>query len=193
MNLSGIGVTVQPLGLPVTSEQFIQHARVNGITVQVQPTLLDGKLRAAVKRGERYMRRAVLTQTITAIYTASDLVTRYSDQIWLPRGVIQSVEAVEDVSDGAAVAIAASNYVVDLDEAVITLGALYGRVRVRYVAGWEMADVPGDINDGILEYATVLYEDRTGKRETKYAAGDRKRLPPGVEDLWIGWRVEPRA
>jgi hypothetical protein len=85
----------------------------------------------------------------------------------LPRGDVESVTSIE--SDGQPV----TGFTLQWN--VVTLDApLRAAAAVEYIsAGFGAAgsDVPAPIREGILEYATTLYEDRTGAREPKYAAG----------------------
>jgi hypothetical protein len=52
------------------------------------------------------------------------------------------------------------------------------------------ADVPQPVREGILEYATTLYESRTGAREAKHEASAARVLPAGVMDLWRPFQIE---
>ena len=165
----------------VTVQEFIDHARINGITVDRQPELIARELAAATRRCELFLRRSLLEQTLAALF-APDC----TGLLVLPRGPVKSVTSV--TSDGQAVA----GY--SLQWNVMILGTpLANAAEVVYVsAGYGAAaqDVPADIREGILEYATVLYEERSGGREAKYQASAGRTIPAGVVDLWRPEQIE---
>jgi len=174
--------------LPVTPEEFTDHARLNGLTVDRQPELITRELNAATMRAEQYMRRALITQTLAGLYIPeSDSPT--AALIELPRGRVQSITSVESPAGAA------------LDPAewdfdgwnTITLAAAPGdRTVVTWVAGYgdQPEAVPDAIREGIYEYATLLYESRNGSRETKYRADAGITLPRMVQDLWRPYQIE---
>jgi uncharacterized phiE125 gp8 family phage protein len=186
MRLLAIERITGPTDLPVTVDEFIDHGRLNGLTVDRQPDLIHRELAAATMRAERYLRRSIMTQTLKGYW---DLDHRGCDTaIVLPRGRVQSVTTVSGAS-GAPVLDPAAYQVIG---PVITLqSAAYMRMAVVWVSGYgdEPADVPDSVREGILEYATVLYCDRLGGRESRYANAAAK-LPRGIEDLWRGEQIE---
>jgi uncharacterized phiE125 gp8 family phage protein len=184
MKVAAIRVVTAPANLPVTPAEFIEHARINGITVQVQPALLNRELAAATRRAERYLRRSILTQTVKVLFMPDGKTCECSQVLKLPRGNVQSVSSVT-TSDGTTL-----DYTLEFDSILLASPA-YGSVTVIYVSGYgdDAATVPASVIEGILEYAMTLYEDRPGARESKYASGG-DALPKGVRDLWRTEQME---
>jgi uncharacterized phiE125 gp8 family phage protein len=183
-------VVVPPVGLPVTPEEYINHARLNGATVQKQPELIDRKLKAATQRCEKFCRLSLLSQTIKATFVTDPAAGAEAGAMILPRGNVQTVDSVTD-ADGNVVP--AGGYTLEGD--VVTLETpLADRASVVYVSGFgdDATAVPDALIEGILEYATTLYEARAGERESKYMAGAGHGLPEGVRDLWRPFQIEVR-
>jgi uncharacterized phiE125 gp8 family phage protein len=176
-------VVTPPAGEVVTAQEFIDHARLNALTVDRQPDLIARELRAATARAENFLRRSLLTQTLKAFYApeACDGLT-----MTLPRGPVTSVTSI--VSHGQDV----SDY--HLEWVTVVLDApLSGAAEVTYISagfGADGAAVPDPVREGILEYAAVLYDDRVGARESKYVASAGRTLPAGVVDLWRPYQIE---
>lgn len=187
MRFLALECTVPPTALPVTEQEFIDHARLNGLTVDRQPDLINREIAAATLRAQRYLRRSIMTQTLRG-YWGLDHADCDTMMI-LPRGNVQSVMTVSGVS-GSPV-IDGSGYV--LTRNLITLSyPAYVPMMVTWVSGYgdNPADVPDSVREGILEYATILYCDRMGAREPKFAAGGDTKLPRGIQDLWRGEQIE---
>jgi hypothetical protein len=185
MRFVALDVIVPPAGVPVTVQEFTDHARLNGLTVDNQPALIERELAAATARGEQYCRRSFMTQTLSGLYVPDDSDSPSALVLVLPRGKVQAVTSI--TSDGAAV--------VDYEFVWnwIKLAApLSGSATVLWDSGYgaDPADVPAGIRDGILEYATVLYENRVGGREQKYASMGAQGLPDGIRDLWRPFQIE---
>lgn len=196
MRFIGYDVVLPPSQLPVTPEEYIDHARLNGLTVQKQPALIDRKLKAATQRAESFCRRSLITQTVKAAFVAdtsgcqcSCLCGHDSGMMVLPRGKVQTIDTV---TDGNGDVLPATGYtlegnILSLGQPLQTLGC-----SVVYVSGYgdDGTAVPDQILEGILEYATVLYENRAGEREAKWAADAGKSLPSGIRDLWRPYQIE---
>ena len=189
MRLRDIRVIEPATVLPVTVDEFINHARLNGITVDRQPDLIERELWAATRRGESFTRRSFMTQTLQALFVPDCTPTL----IALPRGHVQEVTEVK--AGSAALdppdADGGGGWAVD-EWGIITLtGPASEPVSVTFISGYEdEADIPEPVREGILEYATALYEDRNGSRAARYMAEAGHRLPQGVEDLWRTWQIE---
>ena len=187
MRILAVERTVGPVSLPVTVDEFIDHARLNGLTVDRQPDLIQRELRAATLRAERYLRRSIMTQTLKGYWDTDRLSC--DTLIVLPRGRVQSVTTVSGASGSPVLDPAAYQ----VTGAVITMQSpAYTPMSVIWVSGYgdEPEDVPDSVREGILEYATVLYSDRLGAREPKFAAGGATKLPRGIEDMWRGEQIE---
>jgi uncharacterized phiE125 gp8 family phage protein len=185
MRCAAITTLVTPVGLPVTVQEFVDHARINGITVDVQPELLNRQLAAATRRAELFLRRSILTQTLKALFVPD---TGDSQLLLLPRGTVQSVTSV--ITTSGAVVIPPTDYTLEYNTLKLAAPA-YGSVEVTYVSGYgpDADSVPDAVKDGILEYATTLYDDRAGAREGRYSSS-LEGLPKGVRDLWRGEQIE---
>ena len=177
---------VTPSAVPIiTVEEFTDHARLNGITVGAQPELIARQIAAATSRAEQYLRRSLVEQTLKALFTpvANDPLPLL---LVLPRGPVKSVTSVTSGGSPVAGYGVVWNFVglaAPLDQAA----------EVLYVsAGFGAAaeNVPQPVREGILEYATTLYEDRTGAREQKYQANAGRVIPAGVQDLWRPYQIE---
>jgi uncharacterized phiE125 gp8 family phage protein len=185
VRLLGVETVTKPVKLPVTPQEFIDHGRLNGITVGLQPDLIDRELAAATRRAERYLRRSLITQTLRAYYAQDNLPCDAT--ILLPRGSVQSVTSV--TSDGTVIDPVVYKVI---GSAIVLSSVLYAPAETVWVSGYgdEPEDVPDIIKEGILEYALALYDDRTGSREPKFAAGGATKLPRGIEDLWRPEQIE---
>jgi uncharacterized phiE125 gp8 family phage protein len=187
MRILAVERVTGPVGLPVTVDEFIDHARLNGLTVDRQPDLIQRELTAATMRAERYLRRSIMTQTLKGYWDTDRLSC--DTRIVLPRGRVQSVSTVSGASGSPVLDPAAYQ----ITGAVITLQSpAYTPMSVIWVSGYgdEPEDVPDSVREGILEYATVLYSDRPGRRETRFVGTGTQKLPPGIADLWRGEQIE---
>jgi uncharacterized phiE125 gp8 family phage protein len=176
-------IVVTPAAAPVvTVEEFTDHARLNGITVGAEPDLVSREIDAATSRAEQYLRRSLIEQTLKALFVPE---SNGDPACALPRGPVASV--TEILSNGAAI----TGFTLAWN--IVTLNAAApGPVEIEYVSagfGAAGADVPEPVREGILEYATALYEDRMGARPAKYA-GAVAKLPPGIADLWRPFQIE---
>jgi len=187
MRMMGIDIIV-PAALPVvTVQEFIDHARLNALTVDRQPELIERELAAATERAQAYCRRSLLTQQLRALFVSDGASCACASMMLLPRGPVQSVQAV--TNNGLQLPLEAWSYE---GAGVVYAAGLTGNTAVKYTAGYgdDPTDVPSMIREGILEYATTVYEARSGGREQKYQASAGRTLPAGVVDLWRPYQVE---
>ena len=187
MRFINVEVVTPPVGEVVTVQEYVDHARLNGLTVDRQPALIQRQLDAATARAERYLRRSLLTQTLCAYYLLDGKDCRCALAMVLPRGKVQSVTRIE-TADGAAVT---TGYRVEWNTIILDAPVTQA-TSVMYVSGYgdDAAAVPAPIREGILQYATTLYEDRPGAREAKYQAAADRTIPAGVLDLWRPYQIE---
>ena len=186
MRFLQIDVVSEPATTPVTVEEFTNHARLNGLTVDRQPELIERELKAATKRGEQYCRRSFLTQTLRALFVPNG--DDAAGVLVLPRGKVQAVTSIESP---AGAVIDPATYTLEWNTVKLT-SPLSGAATVVYDSGYgdDADDVPAGIKEGILEYATLLYENRGGGRDQKYAAMAGQGVPDGVRDLWRPFQIE---
>ena len=182
MKLVSVKVETAATALPVTVDEFIDHARLNGITVDRQPELIERELAAATVRAERFLRRSLMTQTLKGLYYPGG---PSSAVLALPRGPVQSVTSVKD-GTGADI-----GYVWDGGSFLVLETVPSTPVTAIWVSGYgDAADVPESVKEGILEYATQLYGDREGARVSKFLQTSGKGVPTGVRDLWRSEQIE---
>ena len=187
MRFVQIETVTAPAKLPVTVDEFIDHARLNGLTVDRQPDLIDRELNAATERAQQFTRRSLITQTLQALYVPDGLTCACTLLLVLPRGKVQGVNTIS--SGGALVDSATYELVFNT---IKLQTPLPGAAAVEFISGYgdEPESVPWGIKEGILEYATVLYESRAGGREQKYAAMGAQGIPDGIRDLWRPFQIE---
>ena len=187
MRFLQIETITSPAILPVTVQEFIDHARLNGLTVDNQPDLIDRELKAATARAEQFTRRSLITQTLQALFVPDNLSCACGLLLALPRGKVQGVEKI--TAAGALVDPATYSLVWNT---VKLTAPVSGAAIVDFISGYgdTADDVPAGIKDGILEYATILYENRSGGREQKYAAMGGQGIPDGIRDLWRPFQIE---
>ena len=182
MKLVSVKVETPATALPVSVDDFINHARINGITVDRQTDLLTRELIAATQRAERFLRRSIMTQTLKGLYYPGGPNPAV---LTLPRGPVASVTSVQDQA-GADIA-----YVWDGGNLLVLETASSSPVSAVWVSGYGDADdVPDSVKEGILEYATQLYGDREGARVSKFLQTSGKGVPVGVRDLWRSEQIE---
>jgi uncharacterized phiE125 gp8 family phage protein len=187
MRLLNVETLKGPAVVPVSPQEFVDHARLNGLTVDRQPDLIERELNAATQRAESYLRRSLITQTLTGVYAPEACGSATAYLMLLPRGKVQSVESITmggETIDEALYRLEWNTVLLDQQ--------LMGLATVEWMSGYgdEADDVPDAIREGILQYATLLYEGRTGDREAKYQASAGRTLPAGVIDLWRPFQIE---
>jgi uncharacterized phiE125 gp8 family phage protein len=194
-----IEIVEPPIEEPVDLAEALAHVR--GV-LEGDDATFNAKLIAARERGEAFTRRSFCTQTLDVYYTDPDGVGFFE----LPRGRVQSVVSIT-ISDpyGGADIIMDPLYYKLVGSTLLygmtgwpTAPGYYGMplgIKIRIVSGYgEPEDVPVAIREGILEYATYMYESRLGEGpETKYAASvsqtEAGALPPSVFDKWQTYQI----
>lgn len=129
--------------------------------------LIDGMIDAAVDYVENYIRRALLTQTITASYDSFPLC------IELERPLLQSVTSISYIDgNGDSQVLSSANYTVDTVSTPSRIVPAYGlswpstrniinAITVVYIAGYASAnDVPKQIKQAIKILIGDWYKDR---------------------------------
>lgn len=164
----GLALITAPTLLPVTLDEAKAHVR---IYANDDDALITSLITAAMQSAERFMARAILTQTLEL---TMDLLPCGNDPIALPMAApLQSVTSVKyyDV-DGTQQTWSSSNYIVSTAKEPGELRLAYGiswpsyRVRpdaiaVRYVAGWTTAAlVPYPIKQAMLLLIGHWYNNR---------------------------------
>jgi uncharacterized phiE125 gp8 family phage protein len=180
-------VTTVPATEPITVDELKLFARVDS---SYEDTLLTNFIVAARQATEKFLRRALITQTITL-----EMDWWSSWVIELPRPPLISVTSVVYVyEDDTTETFSSDNYYVRTNaepgQVIIKNGSsvpintdrFYGGYRITYTAGYgaNATDVPQDIRDAIKIWATELYEGRA----TALAP------PPQAKELLMGYKME---
>lgn len=157
-----VEVTTPRAAPPVSLAEAKAHL---GVDYADDDAMIAAMVEAATDAAERYLSRSIGTQTLTAYLDLADL--RFP--LALPRGPVQSVEAVTATDDAGAEAVAdPASYVVAGDRLALSTapGAPpfdvdvrpYEGLAVRYVAGW--SDVPEPVRSAVLVKVRDLYDHR---------------------------------
>jgi uncharacterized phiE125 gp8 family phage protein len=191
-----IEVVTPPIEEPCTLAELKLQARVS---IDDDDSILDRHLVTARERCERFTRRSLLTQTLDVYYTQTDGIM----YLELPRGKVQSIVRVSMFDDAGIATIQESSiYVLQQSYLVFNTFPSYFRLStswllpgivVRIVSGYgdDPEDVPSPLRDGILEYATHLYDHPAGEGpDAQYAAqATSELLPSGVRDKWKPYQI----
>lgn len=200
-------VKTKPKAEPVALDIVKSHLRIDHGLDDGYLTFL---INAATRRAEKETKRALITQTLVAVFDltkdhrgsplAGTLGAGVTGTIEMPRPPLQSVTSVATESEYMAVDwvnLAATEYKVDIQSIP---GILYpvdanwggsgwdctGRLKVEYVCGYgnDPGDVPEEIQLGILMLASHWYENRE-------AVSDSEKFPlrEGVRELFETARI----
>lgn len=173
-----------PATEPVPLHLLKQHAR---ISFPDADELLEFYAAAARDRVERFLRRALITQTW-------DITLDWGPAwIELPKPPIQSIVSVSTTGlDNVEVVVPTQIYITNLEHALVGLNI--GQVwplhrgkagfRIQYTCGYGStpADVPFEIRHQIMALTAMYYEDRS--------LVDGSDLPSGVSAALRPYRVE---
>ncbi len=112
--------------------------------------LITDFIKAAEAAAEKFMRRAIVTQTyqVTYGYLGDNC---YS----LPYSPAQSVSEVRLIDNNITTALTASDYELSADCEAININKCTDKIEVDYVVGF--TDVPEDIKQGILIHMAKSY------------------------------------
>lgn len=165
-------VTTAPALEPVSVAELKTFARIDGTT---EDTLLAEFIQAARENTEKYLSRALITQTITAS------LDFWGDMaIQLPQPPLISVTQIHTLDESDVQTVySASNYYLITDEepgkVIIKSGASpptttirqKGGIQIVYLAGYGAAssDVPQGIRMGVQLWAASIYENRVIGKE----------------------------
>lgn len=160
-------VSTEPMVEPITVDELKLFARIDGVDEDI---MLQGFIKAVRGNAERYLGRALISQTIT-------MKMDYwpSETIELPRPPLISVTGVYTLDeDDAETEYSSDNYYA-ITEATPGLLVLkysvtaptnteryHGGYKVVFTAGYGTtgADVPQGIRDGLKLWAASMYENR---------------------------------
>lgn len=193
-----IRVITPPAKEPITLAEAKAHLRVDHAD---EDGLISMLIASARKTAERWLRRALITQTLRATIEIQRPVStpltgplgRVKTSLKIPRPPLQAVTMVEiETAPGVWEPVAPDDYVVDEDAEPAVIRPAYGvwgsnRVRVTYVAGYgdNESDVPAPIRQGML----LLIGDWYQYREETIVEDTAQRLRTGVQSLWAPYRI----
>jgi uncharacterized phiE125 gp8 family phage protein len=195
-----IDVVTPPAEEPVTRDELKTHAKVTDPSdagqLSAQNAALDRALVTARRRCEKFTRRSLMTQVLDVWYDTSDGV----GYIVLPRGHVQNVVSVTTYDDVNEDTIAdTAGYDLVGSDLIFTDWLPYFRehlgLKIRITSGYgdDPEDVPEPLRQGILEYATHLWDNPGGEGpDVKYEAQTRNGgvgLPAGVLDKWGAYQI----
>jgi len=174
-----------PAEEPLTTAEAKTHLKVSGTD---EDTLIGNLIVAARQHAERYLRRALVSQTWD--YYVDD----FTDPILLQKSPVTEVSSIKYYdTDNVLQTLSDSYYEVDLVSEPCRINEAYGytypdvyydkpnAVQIRVVCGYTDSDaVPDLIKQGMYLFLTHLYEHR----------GDESIRPPrAIYDLWDNYRV----
>jgi uncharacterized phiE125 gp8 family phage protein len=181
-------VTVEPAAEPVTTAEAKAHLRV---TSSDDDTYIGVLIQAAREMAEVYMNRAIVTQTIAAVYD------EFKPTMKLPFGGCTSIVSITYLDDdGQSQTASTSLYGVDTVRTPAVVYLKHGQewpstyaqrsaVTVTYLAGAIPAsgsptenNVPARIKQAILMMVADLYENREAQ-----TAGYKVETNPAVQSL----------
>lgn len=185
---------------PVSLAEAKLHLRVDDDQT-AEDALILGLIRAAREQTEAQTRRALVTQTWDARYTA---FPDDNGRLELPRAPLQSVASVAYLdSTGATTTLDPGDYMVDTASEPGAVVLAYGGawptptlyplapVRVRFTAGYGegAGDVPESIRAAMLLLVGHLYEHREAVVTASSASVGSLPLVQGVDALLWPYRV----
>lgn len=201
-----IKVKSAPSAEPVTLAQAKMHAKIDH---SYEDDLIETIISAARSTAEKYLQRALITQTLTMTldkfpgyqpFVPELTYSGYRESvIYLPRNPVQSVSEVRYVDDsGVTQTLDASRYRVDTDSEPARITPVYDElwpstrvtiktVEVDYIAGYGAADtdVPANIRLAILMMVSTWYNIR---QDVAIGVSTQK-IPHSAEHLMGPYRV----
>lgn len=171
--LSEVKITTEPTVEPLTTAEFHTFAEIDTGYTDHDAAIIPNAIKSARQIVERYLNRALITQTITAYYSAT------TDKVYLPYGPIQSVTTVTTyrLNNTNVLTLNTGYYVqgnhdkylfmtnpVDVTPGMSPRDSLKAfELEVVYVAGYGDAstDIPQDIINCVGMVAQAIYERQT--------------------------------
>jgi uncharacterized phiE125 gp8 family phage protein len=192
-----VRIITPPTEYPLTLAEVKAHLRVDHTD---EDTMITAYLAAATAHAEKFLGRALMTQTLELV-----LDSFYDPQIMIPMPPLQSVVSVlyDDGAGDEQTLVLNTDYVVDTASQPGWVVAVAGTwpttidtvnsVRIRYIAGYvntndspPSAAVPFDIKAAILLLVGSLY----GNRESVVVGVTTSMVPWSAEQLLRQHRVE---
>lgn len=163
-------VSTAPATEPITADNVKDFARIDNAT---EDTLIEGFIEAVRDATEKYLRRALIEQTITLLM---DFWPEDSLVIELPMPPLISVTGIYTLDeDDAATTYSSSNYYVVTStetrgKVILKQGVTaptntdrdYAGFKIIYKAGYgdEATDVPALIREGMKLWTAIFYDTR---------------------------------
>jgi uncharacterized phiE125 gp8 family phage protein len=160
-------VTTEPLTEPITKDEVKFYARLDGT---YEDDFIDNIIKSVRISAERYMGRALITQSITM-----SMDWWPGEQVELPRPPLIDITSIKTIDeDGTETTYSSDNYFIDTNsepgKVVIKNGVTFPENNDRYQGGYQIifragyggdsSDVPEAIRTGLIAWVTWIYENR---------------------------------
>jgi len=161
-----VKLITEPASEPLTLREAKDHLRLEGSDDDDQ---VNSAILAARQWVEKHCWRGLVTQTWERTLNGFPC----EDELQLPKGNLVSISSVKYVDgDGVTQTLSTGEYQADTSSEPGKLRLAYGKswpgtrcqwdaVKVCYIVGWAVADVPGPIKSAIKLLVSQLYEHRT--------------------------------
>ena len=182
-------VSTPPGSEPLSLTEVKAHCRVDDAN---SDTLLTSLITAARIHAEKYLRRALITQTIDARYDY------FMESMQIPRPTLQGVTYIKYIdTDGVEQTLSDTLYKVDIYSVPARIVPAYGEgwpsarseinaITIRLIAGYGSAsDVPGAIKQAMLLHIGHMFENR----EAVLVGTISSEYPMGYDALMATYRV----
>jgi len=182
-------VTTAPAAEPITLAEAKAHLRVDDVA---SDALITSLIVAARNHAEKYLRRALVTQTIDVRYDY------FKKAMYIPRPNLQSVTYLKYIdTDGAEQTLDASLYTVDIYSVPARVVPIYGEVwpnaryqinaiTMRIICGYgAAAAVPDAIKQAMYLHIGHMFENR----EASMVGATIAEVPMGYDSLMATYRI----
>jgi uncharacterized phiE125 gp8 family phage protein len=153
-------ITVKPNTFPVGLEEIRQWVHIIDPSINIYNDMLALLVESAASHAERYMNRAICTQTCE-VYVDKQELSVSRGTVDLPWGTVQRIlEVVQVKEDGSEVIVPQSNYRFRPSEDISLLSVPTGEdVRIKYIAGWgtTQSNIPQAIQLAVKQLAATSY------------------------------------
>lgn len=200
-----ITLKTKPIEQPLTKEEVKLHLRVD---FDEDDSLIKILIPAATQYAEKYMRRALITQTWTlflddfppgssSFFIDQSFETLNTEIIIIPLPPLQSITTVKYIdNDGVQQTLAASDFQFDKESDPARLAPSFSKtwpitrnqlnaVEIEFITGYGLAvSVPEPIKQGLFLIIGHWYENR----EQVVIGKIPKELMKAVDALWWAYR-----
>lgn len=194
-----VSLITPPALEPITLQEALDHLRLD---LGVDNATVTAAIAGARKYAEEFLWRGLVTQTWELVLEAFPddgclpVKSMQRQGIELPKGNLVSVTSVKYIDgNGTEQTMSTGDYTVDTvsepgrirlayNKTWPTVRPQWDAVRVRYVVGWSVANVPQPIKNALLLLVAQLYENRVPE-----VAGTLSSIEFAVEALLGPYRL----